>query len=82
MVTGSSREPHLSKTTRKDYFGWPAEELEKWLPALLDNMRFTDIRVKPATRQASATVSYDASALDLLATQNQKGRLVNAVFWE
>jgi hypothetical protein len=54
LPQNSQRERTLSKATRKDYLGWPAQELETWLPTLLDNMRFTDVRVKSATRQASA----------------------------
>jgi hypothetical protein len=44
----------LSKTIRKDYLGWPVQEMESWLPMLLENMKFTNVRVKSATRQASA----------------------------
>ncbi len=46
----------MSKTTRKDYFGWPVAELEKWLPLLLENMRFSQVSVKPATCQATGWV--------------------------
>ena len=46
----------LSKAIRKDYLGWPATELEIWLPALLENMRFSEIKVKGATRRATACV--------------------------
>lgn len=45
----------MSKATRKDFFGCPPEELEKWLPTLLENMRFTNIKVQGATRRATAT---------------------------
>jgi len=44
----------VSKATRKDWFHCPADELEKWLPLLLENMKFVDIQVKGASRKAVA----------------------------
>jgi 5'-3' exonuclease len=44
----------VSKAIRKDYFGCPVDELEKWLPPLLENMKFTGIKVQGATRKAVA----------------------------
>lgn len=52
----------MSKAVRKDYFGWQITELETWLPLLLENMRFSDIKVQFATRKATA-VAKDAVSL-------------------
>lgn len=45
----------MSKSIRKDWFHCPVDELERWLPLLLENMRFTEIKVQGASRRAVAT---------------------------
>lgn len=61
----------MSKSIRKDWFHCPAEELERWLPQLLENMRYTEIKVQGATRRATANakerVSLPNGSVDLIA---------------
>jgi hypothetical protein len=44
----------LPKAVRKDFFAWSTPELEPVLARLLDNMRFSDIRIQGATQTGTA----------------------------
>jgi hypothetical protein len=48
----------LPKAVRKDFFAWTTPDLERVLSRLLDNMRFSEIKIHGATQTA------DAAAVD------------------
>jgi hypothetical protein len=50
-------EVQLPKAVRKDFFQWPANDMENAMSRLLENMRFTEIRIQGATQQASAVAA-------------------------
>jgi hypothetical protein len=44
----------LPKAVRKDFFNWTRSDLERVMSRLLDNMKFTEIRIQGATQSCSA----------------------------
>jgi hypothetical protein len=52
----------VPKAVRKDFFPWTVDDLDRVLPRLLDNMKFTEVRIQGATGQATA-VALDRASL-------------------
>lgn len=47
----------MPKAVRKDFFSWTANDLETAMGRLLENMRFTEIRIQGATQQLTAVAA-------------------------
>lgn len=59
----------MPKAIRKNFFNWSPDEFERVLARLLENMRFTDVRIQSAGQSAQAVahemLEYRAYKLDL-----------------